>query len=395
MNAAEAVDASEHYEVHHVDEIPSLLAVVVDTNPSAWALLRDVLPISKAIANILIYVNAHLALSNLNQVAIIAAHAHRARWLYPSPPNPRPRKDAAGDVEMADAAATSRNSRTRAAAAKKLPQFAHIESAVLDSLQALIRETSPAEVASTTTTLVSGALTLALAHINKVREAALGAGFAERSAAAASVERGPLPPGAGGQPGSTAIPAGAGNVGAAAAVRARILVVSVSDSSASQYIPTMNAVFAASHASVPVDVVALRGNASFLQQGSYITGGNFIHAKEPRGLLTYLMTGFPVGGGAVSDMLIGPGTESVDFRAACFCHRKALDTGFVCSVCLSIFCEAPPENECLTCGSALALGAYGAKPAVVPRARKKKKRKGVNGDVRDSTGTPAGTPRPG
>lgn len=394
MNAADAVDASEHYEVHTTEEVPSLLAVVVDTNPSAWALIRKVLPISKAIANILIYVNAHLALSNLNQVAIIAAHSHRARWLYPSPPNHRPRKDAAGDVEMADAAATSRNNRTRAAAANKLPQFAHIESAVLDSLQALIRETSPAEVASTTTTLVSGALTLALAHINKVREAALGTGLGERSAAAASVGRGP-PPGSGGQPGSAAIPAGAGNVGAAMAVRGRILVVSVSDSSASQYIPTMNAVFAASHASVPLDVIALRGNAPFLQQGCYITGGNFIHAKEPRGLLTYLMAGFPVGGSAVSDMLISPGTEKVDFRAACFCHRKALDTGFVCSVCLSIFCEAPPANECLTCGSTLALGAYGARPAVVPRARKKKKRKGLNGDGRDSTGTPAATPRPG
>ncbi|KLU89439.1 RNA polymerase II transcription factor B subunit 4 [Magnaporthiopsis poae ATCC 64411] len=293
MNAADAVDASEHYEVHTTEEIPSLLAVVVDTNPSAWALIRKVLPISKAIANILIYVNAHLALSNLNQVAIIAAHSHRARWLYPSPPNHRPRKDAAGD------------------------------------------------------------------------------------------------------PGSSAIPAGAGNVGATTAVRGRILVVSVSDSSASQYIPTMNAVFAASHASVPLDVIALRGNAPFLQQGSYITGGNFIHAKEPRGLLTYLMAGFPVGGSAVSDMLISPGTEKVDFRAACFCHRKALDTGFVCSVCLSIFCEAPPANECLTCGSTLALGAYGARPAVVPRARKKKKRKGLNGDARDSTGTPAATPRPG
>ena len=29
----------------------------------------------------------------------------------------------------------------------------------------------------------------------------------------------------------------------------------------------------------------------------------------------------------------------VDFRASCFCHKRTIDTGFVCSVCLSIFCQ--------------------------------------------------------
>ncbi|CAD6959906.1 unnamed protein product, partial [Tilletia laevis] len=30
-----------------------------------------------------------------------------------------------------------------------------------------------------------------------------------------------------------------------------------------------------------------------------------------------------------------PTLDSVDFRAACFCHRTVVDVGFVCSVCLS------------------------------------------------------------
>ena len=41
------------------------------------------------------------------------------------------------------------------------------------------------------------------------------------------------------------------------------------------------------------------------------------------------------------------GTVSIIFRAACFCHRELIDVGFVCSVCLSIFCKFSPI--CTTC----------------------------------------------
>lgn len=81
--------------------------------------------------------------------------------------------------------------------------------------------------------------------------------------------------------------------------------------------------------------------------------------------------------------------------------------GFVCSICLSseflgswcscferrewradgaslVFCSPPEGAICLTCGTHLRLGEYGAKPIVV--ARKKKKRKGgVNGKGREVT----------
>ena len=93
------------------------------------------------------------------------------------------------------------------------------------------------------------------------------------------------------------------------------------------------------------------------------------------------------------EALITPIHDTVDFRAACFCHGRVVDTGFVCSICLSIFCEAPENSECFTCGTKLSLGNYGAKPAVVPR-KKKKKRKIVNGGSREETGSATGTPRP-
>ncbi|KJZ80168.1 hypothetical protein HIM_00018 [Hirsutella minnesotensis 3608] len=355
----DAVDVSDHYEVSTAEETPSLLAVVLDTNPRAWAALDDRLPLSKAIANILVFVNAHLAFSNVNQVALIAAHVNRAVWLYPSPPR-APSRDASGDVHMNDAPEPD------ASSANKYPQFAQIESTVMSSIQRIMSETTQDDLAETTTRL-SGALTLALCYINKASQALSTAGTSIGGNVKANTTTPPP-------------------------MKGRIVVVSVSDSEPSQYIPTMNAVFAAAHAQVAIDTLALAGDATFLQQACFNTEGTFIAASSPQGLLTYLMFGL-VADTEARKSLITPTHDKVDFRAACFCHGKVVDTGFVCSICLSIFCELPENAECLTCGTKLALGSYGSKPAVVPRKRKKKK-KIVNGSMREETGSAAGTPRP-
>ena len=360
----DAVDVSEHYEVTATDETPSLLSVIIDTNPRAWAALDDVLPISKAIANILVFVNAHLAFSNANQVAIIAAHVNRAVWLYPSNTTASPPRQHDDDVQMNDAADAPPK-----LSANKYPQFAQIESAVVSSLRKLMSETDTQEVAAATTTQLSGALTLALCHINKATQALSGSGatFADNAKAAAAAA-------------------------AAPPLKGRILVISVSDSEPAQYIPTMNAVFAASHAQVAIDTLALAGEPTFLQQACFNTNGTFLVASNPKGLLSYLMFGL-IADTEARQSLIAPTTDTTDFRAACFCHGKVIDTGFVCSICLSIFCELPQDAECLTCGTKLALGNYGAKPAVVPRKKKKKKRI-TNGASREETGSTTGTPRP-
>ena len=39
----------------------------------------------------------------------------------------------------------------------------------------------------------------------------------------------------------------------------------------------------------------------------------------------------------------------VDFRAACQCHSKMTDLGFVCSVCMSVYCGFRPI--CMTCNA--------------------------------------------
>lgn len=357
----DAVDVSEHYEVTTVEEAPSLLSVIIDTNPRAWAALADVLPMSRAIANILVFINAHLAFSNANQVCVLASHVDRAEWLYPSPPQTST-KDQSGDVQMQDAPAVP------PASANKYPQFAQIESAVLKSIRAIVDRTSQADLSTTTTTQLSGALTLALCHINKQTQAlnATSVNLADNIKASTTTP----PP-----------------------LKGRILVISVSDSEPSQYIPTMNAVFAAAHSQVAIDTLSLCGDPTFLQQACFNTNGTFLAATHPQGLLTYLMFGL-IADTEARESLIAPTHDTVDFRAACFCHGKVVDTGFVCSICLSIFCEPPADAECLTCGTKLALGNYGAKPAVVPR-RRKKKRRIVNGTTsREETGSATGTPRP-
>ena len=364
----DAVDVSEHYEVTTAEETPSLLSVIIDTNPRAWAALDDVLPISRAVANILIFLNAHLAFSNSNQVAVLASHVNRAVWLYPSTSfatrsaaAAAAAADASGDVEMADSASTD----AVAASANKYPPFAHIETTVLASIRKLMAETSEADLEATTTQL-SGALTLALCYVNKASQALRSS---TSTADTAKQDTTTPPP-----------------------VKARILVISVSDSEPSQYIPTMNSVFAAAHSQVAIDTLSLSGDPTFLQQACFNTNGTFIPASNPQGLLTYLMFGL-IADTEARESLITPTNNRVDFRTACFCHGKVVDTGFVCSICLSTFCEPPANAECLTCGSKLALGNYGSKPAVNPR-KKKKKRRIVNGSVREETGSAAGTPRP-
>lgn len=360
----DAVDVSDHYEVTTAEETPSLLSIIIDTNPRAWAALDSTLPLSKAIANILVFVNAHLAFSNANQVAVIAAHVNRATWLYPTPPQPAPRRDTSGDVTMSDVLTDA----PPRALANKYPQFAQIESAVLTSMQKLLSQTTEQDLEVTTTQL-SGALTLALCHINKVSQALSGSSGSLGQAAPSSATAPPPP------------------------MKGRILVISVSDSEPSQYIPTMNAVFAASHAQVAIDTLSLCGDATFLQQACFNTNGTFLIASNPQGLLSYLMFGL-IADTEARQSLITPTHDTIDFRAACFCHGKVVDTGFVCSICLSIFCESPHNAECLTCGTKLALGNYGSKPAVVPRKKKKKKRLANGGSGREETGSATGTPRP-
>lgn len=347
----DGVDGTDRHEGKSEGPTPSLLVIILDTNPHAWALLSSTLPLSKAIANILVFINAHLAVNNANQVAVLASHSQRAVWLYPQPAS----QDDDTNMEVEEQEASNLSD------ASKYRPFALIENSLLASLKKLISSTTETDIATTTTTQMAGALTMALSYINKATINFLDTGSAA-------------------QPAPTTLDTSDTPVG----LQSRILVVSVSGDLAHQYIPIMNSTFAAQRLRVPIDILKLAGDTVFLQQAAFTTKAVYLQLANLQGVLQYLMMAF-LPDQLARKHLVVPTQEVVDFRAACFCHRRVVDVGFVCSICLSIFCTPPEGAICLTCGTHLTLGDYGAKPAVIPR-KKKKKRKGL--DTESGRGTP-------
>jgi transcription initiation factor TFIIH subunit 3 len=343
--------------------------------------LEKTLPFSKALANILVFINAHLACNYTNEVAVVASHSQRAAWLYPShrQQNPSPGVDADGDVEMNGHGSDGDDSHSASKANKYRP-FRIVEEQVTKNVKELLASTNASDVSSTTSTMMAGALTLALSHINRrviTWADTHGAANVDASTAAA---------------GHSATSSSAGDN--AAGFQSRILILSVSSStdSAHQYIPIMNSIFACQRLHIPIDVCKLSGDAVFLQQASDATRGVYMSLTEPRGLLQYLMMAFLPDQRSRRHLIL-PSRVDVDFRAACFCHRRVVNIGFVCSICLSIFCEPPENGDCLTCGTHWEVGDYGSRPAVLARKKRKKKAR-LNGSSAAATPTPTATPGP-
>ncbi|XP_071903789.1 general transcription and DNA repair factor IIH subunit TFB4-like isoform X3 [Coffea arabica] len=105
----------------------------------------------------------------------------------------------------------------------------------------------------------------------------------------------------------------------------RIICLHGSPDGPGQYVAIMNSIFSAQRSMVPIDscVIGIQHSA-FLQQTVFATD---LHSRN------FLQLPKPVG---------------VDFRASCFCHKNTIDMGFICSVCLSIFCKH--QKKCSTCG---------------------------------------------
>lgn len=129
----------------------------------------------------------------------------------------------------------------------------------------------------------------------------------------------------------------------------RILCLQGAADGPEQYVAIMNSIFSAQRSSVPIDSCYIgSNNSAFLQQASYITGGIYYKPPQLDGLYQYLSTVFAIDLHSRAFLQL-PKSVGVDFRASCFCHKQTIDMGYVCSVCLSIFCEH--HDKCSTCGS--------------------------------------------
>lgn len=392
---------------------PALLVIVLDTNPYAWNELAPHISLSKAVSELLIFINAHLAFNHSNRVAVLASHCQEAVWLYPS--SPLTASDSSGKLAQGIDAGSPPSD------PNKYRPFALIEHELLHNLRLLLSRTTEADLlASPTSTTLAGTLTLALSYISKTVPA--GAHGSSATFNPDTIAQG-----------SAARSSGGSN--------ARVLIVSTSGDLAAQYIPLMNLIFAAQHLRIPLDILKLAGDTVLLQQASYTTSGVFLtpasiptsaSAEASNGaavteksppevsLLPTLLFAFlpdPV----TRAHLVPPTAVNVDFRAACFCHRRVVDIGYVCSICLSIFCEegvatymreegqenvqatdgaVPGDGRmtskdsalCLTCGTRLSLRVLGGGAAAADdRPRKKKKKKRREGELESGAGTPAPT----
>ncbi|CAN0161374.1 unnamed protein product [Ectocarpus sp. 12 AP-2014] len=128
---------------------------------------------------------------------------------------------------------------------------------------------------------------------------------------------------------------------------ARTLVLSGSPDVPETYNSVMNAIFSAQKAGVLVDCAVLGESSTFLQQAAYLTGGLYLE-HQGVGLAQYMFATFLPSQSCRKYLKLRT-QQSVDFRAACFCHKRVVDIAYVCSVCLSVFCEFSPV--CTTCGT--------------------------------------------
>ncbi|XP_031804305.1 general transcription factor IIH subunit 3 isoform X2 [Sarcophilus harrisii] len=147
-------------------------------------------------------------------------------------------------------------------------------------------------------------------------------------------------------------------------MKSRILVIKAAEDSALQYMNFMNVIFAAQKQNIVIDACVLDTDSGLLQQACDITGGIYLKVPQMLSLLQYLLWVFLPDQDQRSQLNLPPPIH-VDYRAACFCHRNLIEIGYVCSVCLSIFCNFSPI--CTTCETAFKISL----PPVL-KAKKKK-----------------------
>ncbi|KAJ6594078.1 transcription factor Tfb4 [Mycena capillaripes] len=285
------------------DSKGSHLSVVIDLSPTHWELSsreppENTYPLTLAtfLSQLLAFLNSHIACKHENSLAVFGAFPGKSMMLYSS-------SDPAPDLS------TDMN-------ANSYPPFQAVDSAVvqrimveLDALEEREEEAPSALV---------GALAKALCYVNRIT----------------------LPP-------SSNSKAQANGFHPGVLPDPRILILSVSPDLSTSYIPIMNSIFSAQKLKATIDVCQIYGsNTVFLQQAAHLTGGSYIFLERRDALLQYLIMSF-LPPPSIRKTLSVPTQEQVDFRAACFCHKNIIDIGFVCSVCLSIFCQ--PLAVCTTC----------------------------------------------
>ncbi|VDK34595.1 unnamed protein product [Taenia asiatica] len=319
------------------DENRELLVVLIDLTPVWWGTYaHENLILPSFIECVLAFVNCHLTLSPLNEVAIIGVTPEQTEFLWPS-------STPLEEFEL------------QPCHYGQYEAFAILGETVRRKVQRLVTSCESLTCSVSFASAINNALCY---YIRRCRELRPTLSLQNDSA-----------------------PSNANETVAVEDIsslltdnfHARILVVRAADDNSAQYLSLMNAVFTAQKLGVLIDACIIpptrmaysaddplrqssttlqeSSNSSLFQQAADLTGGIYLRIPRPAGLLQYLLSVFLPRAGLRSQLILpdcggGVGT-GVDFRSACFCHRKMVDLSYVCSVCLSIFCSFTPI--CSTC----------------------------------------------
>ncbi|XP_041349690.1 general transcription factor IIH subunit 3-like isoform X2 [Gigantopelta aegis] len=246
---------------------------------------------------VMVFANSHLMLSHVNKLAVIAAHTNQSQFLYP-------KHDSSAEATVAGSGESSNSLPVDFVNDGKYELFGLVDGFLQSEVKKLVLNSLEGEIYSDS--LIAGAMTMALCYIHRMeKECSFGQTFSSR-----------------------------------------ILVIKGSEDNPAQYMNFMNAVFTAQKQNVVIDACILENESGLLQQACDITGGVYLEIPQMAGLLQYLLWIF-LPDPNIRHKLTLPPKAQVDYRAACFCHRNLIDIGYVCSVCLSIFCTFSPI--CSTC----------------------------------------------
>ncbi|GBF92401.1 hypothetical protein Rsub_05603 [Raphidocelis subcapitata] len=294
------------------DGAGELLVLLLDTQ----LLSGGPLPADETLQQVLTFLKAHLLLSERNQQCVMALHAGSSPILYCT-------AESGADPPALCAAVAARLRRLLA------QEGAAAAAAAADGP---VRD--PA---------LAAGLSRALCYIHRRQLAARGG----LSALAALAD---APPGGGGGDGG----GGGGGGGGAGRRRRRRGRAGRRRRRGGPDGGGRRAGGAAAGAAARARAVLGPADSSFLQQAAHITGGLYLRPHAAGGLLQYLLTAFAADTTTRCYLNLYQPT-GVDYRASCFCHKRVIDTGFICSVCLSIFCKDNMRlPACPTCKSVFA-----------------------------------------
>jgi len=133
----------------------------------------------------------------------------------------------------------------------------------------------------------------------------------------------------------------------------RIVLVTATPIPAYDFVTCMNCAFAAQKFDIVIDVLDYsQSSTPELLQLVHHTNGWFVNLSPKdgqQGSLAHALLYYFVAPSSSRTSLNAPSCPATDMRTICFCHQKLISIGYVCSVCLYVFCEK--KNECSACRS--------------------------------------------